>query len=275
DWVVRARVACFGTTGQGLPDTGGWLMLTGAPFSMMIALVVITHDDLLHGLKRLWRSRAGRFVLAAFVALILLAGHLAGVRVTALYGLGEDPGAAALAAGSNDGLVALNQPAPRLELPAHAGAVVRLTDLQGRPVILTFAYGKCETICPLVVHDAMQARAATRDRGTVLLVVTLDPWRDSPTRLPHIASSWGLGEDAHLLGGSVDEVNAALDAWKVERVRDPRTGEIGHTGFHYVIGRDGHIGYLVAGGADRVAEAVRRVDSAHAAAANMDVHDPG
>lgn len=56
---------------------------------------------------------------------------------------------------------------------------------------------------------------ALRVRGAsepVMIVLTLDPWRDTPARLPALASAWGLGPDAYLLSGEVVEVEAALDA---------------------------------------------------------------
>jgi hypothetical protein len=48
----------------------------------------------------------------------------------------------------------------------------------------------------------------------------------------------------HVLSGTVAEVHAVLDAWKVGSARDPVTGEISHGGSVYVIARDGRSGFV-------------------------------
>jgi cytochrome oxidase Cu insertion factor (SCO1/SenC/PrrC family) len=92
-------------------------------------------------------------------------------------------------------------------------------------------------------------------------VVTLDPWRDTPARLPHIARAWGMPADAYLLGGSVAEVEAVLDAWAVPRSRDPSTGEITHASIAFVLDERGRIAYLASGASAGVLAAlVRRLE---------------
>jgi cytochrome oxidase Cu insertion factor (SCO1/SenC/PrrC family) len=88
--------------------------------------------------------------------------------------------------------------------------------------MVTFAFGHCEDICPIIVDHATRARRDEGAEQVPLLVVTLDPWRDTPDRLPSIAQLWELAADDRILSGSVDEVNAALDRWGVARVRDRR-----------------------------------------------------
>jgi cytochrome oxidase Cu insertion factor (SCO1/SenC/PrrC family) len=87
-------------------------------------------------------------------------------------------------------------------------------------------------------------------------VITLDPWRDTPGRLPSIAESWSLPSDAHVLSGSPDDVERALNAWRVPRTRNQKTGDIIHPRIVYVVGADGRINYVVNGGADTIAAAV-------------------
>jgi cytochrome oxidase Cu insertion factor (SCO1/SenC/PrrC family) len=91
------------------------------------------------------------------------------------------------------------------------------------------------------VHDAL---AVQRERpGLVVLVVTLDPWRDTPARLPSIAGSWEMGESAHLLSGAVADVEGVLDAWAIPRSRDVTTGDVTHATFVYLVGRDGRLAW--------------------------------
>jgi len=60
------------------------------------------------------------------------------------------------------------------------------------------------------------------------VIVTVDPWRDVPSRLASMVSQWGLAPGDRVLSGSVDEVNRALDAWGVAHSRDEATGDVTH-----------------------------------------------
>jgi len=91
------------------------------------------------------------------------------------------------------------------------------------------------------------------------VVITLDPWRDTPARLPHLARQWGLEGVGHVLGGSVEQVEAALDGWSVARRRDPRTGEITHPALVFLVDAGGRIAYASNGSPEAIAELARRM----------------
>jgi cytochrome oxidase Cu insertion factor (SCO1/SenC/PrrC family) len=90
-----------------------------------------------------------------------------------------------------------------------------------------------------------------------VLIVTLDPWRDTPSRLESIASSWRLDADAHVLSGPPDAVERTLNAWRVPRTRNQRTGDISHPSIVYIVNAEGRITYVVPGGAEAIVAAVR------------------
>lgn len=118
---------------------------------------------------------------------------------------------------------------------------------------MAFAYGHCQTVCPTVVREAVSGLALARAADPALLVVTLDPWRDRPERLPDIAAAWELPANARLLGGSVKGVEAVLDAWGVVRERDPDTGEIIHPTQVYVVDPAGRLAWAAEADARRLA----------------------
>jgi protein SCO1/2 len=157
----------------------------------------------------------------------------------------------------------LDRAAPPLELLGHEGAVVSLESLRGRPVLVTFAYAHCQTVCPVIVGRviAAQERLRAREGGApAALVVTLDPWRDTPSRLPSIADGWRLpAGDAWLLGGEPADVEAALDAWEIPRSRDMTTGEVVHPSLIYVVDRAGRIAYAASADTDVIVELVQRL----------------
>jgi cytochrome oxidase Cu insertion factor (SCO1/SenC/PrrC family) len=258
-WLERTRYVCFGVGGSGLPDAGGWIGLIAGPLGMLTILLVGYRSSFGTLLVRARTSVpiAAVFAVLALGTLALVGG--AGARVMLDTG--------AVYAQSDDGLPPDTYPrldwdTPPLELLAHDGAVRSLASLGGRPVIVTFAYAHCSTICPLIIRDALDAQRALRADGipAAVLVVTLDPWRDTPSRLKDMAASWGF-EDGHawLLGGSVSDVESTLDAWRVPRQRDPLNGEVTHPSLAYIVDVDGTLAYASNGGAAALASLVQRL----------------
>lgn len=250
DWLLRTREVCFGSTADGLPNAGGWLLLIGQPLGMLGLLAAVWGEELRAGLSLLMARVAGQMAVGVVSALIVAGVSSAVVRVRTA---GLEPFSTGAEIARQ--LTRVNDKAPALALTDQHGRQIALESFRGRPVVVTFAYAHCETICPVIVTDALGARQKlSRDPNPpVVLVVTLDPWRDTPSRLPHIASSWSLPAGAHLLGGSVADVEAALDAWKIERRRDERTGEIVHPTSVYIVDRAGQLAWIAPADGGRLA----------------------
>jgi len=116
---------------------------------------------------------------------------------------------------------------------------------------MTFAFGHCKTICPLVVHESVRAQRVLADEargeggaGPVVLVVTLDPWRDTPSRLPHLSEQWELATDGLAVSGSVQAVTELLDGLDVQRQLDMATGDIVQPALVFLIDEDGRIVWI-------------------------------
>lgn len=259
EWLARTRAACFGIYDNGLPDAGGWVALIGSPLGMIAVLFAGWRRDVIAGLRAVWRSRDARLALGAMGLAGLLGVVSLGIRASGGSSHEEFFNAHPAAAEQRR----LDRTAPPLELVDQTGTVITLDRFRGRPVLLTFAYAHCETVCPLLVHDVLGAQAELREtdpeRAPAGVIVTLDPWRDTPSRLPAIAEAWGLGEDAHVLGGEVADVEATLDAWGVSRRRDTRTGDVTHPALVYVLDGDGRIAFAANGGVASLVELVRRL----------------
>lgn len=229
EWLVRTRAACFGTQGNGLPDAGGWVLLIGQPLGMVGFLMVVWGESVRRGLRRLRRSRSGQ--LASLGFLVALSGGA--VLVVARI---HEPEAAVLP--TSGGVTALDLPAPDVELVDQRGGLVRLAELG--PALLTFGYGHCTTVCPTGVRDLLRSSRTAGSTGLPVIVLTLDPWRDVPERLPSIAAEWGLvvtGRD-RVLSGSPETVEQVLDQLGIARRRNPVTGDIDHV--TAVMGLDAH-----------------------------------
>ncbi|HEX7117958.1 MAG TPA: SCO family protein [Longimicrobiales bacterium] len=262
DWLVRTRAACFGVYDDGLPDLAGWLGLIGQPIVMLAILVLGWGRALARDLRTVAGSRGGRLALA--LSVLALGAGLGGVimRVTDARAAGAGVGEAAPVPSTAP---QLDRRAPPLTLVDQHGDTRSLAELRGRPVLLTFAFAHCETVCPLLVRHVLQAQATLRTKAPAkvpaVVVVTLDPWRDTPSRLPHIAESWQLPSDAYVLSGAVPMVEAALDAWDLPRRRDERTGAVVHPPLVYVLDERGRIAYTATGAveAETLVELARRL----------------
>ncbi len=252
DWVLRTRDVCFGADAESLPAPGGWLLLVGQPVGMCGLLVAIWGADLRAGLARLSTGLAGQAIIGMVLA-TLTAGLVAtGVRISAAHGEPFPSAPADIAAA----LTRINDAAPATTLIDQHGRALSLTAMHGRPVIVTFAFAHCPTVCPRVVGDALAARSLLGGTPAVV-IVTLDPWRDTPSRLPAIADRWQLPEGTHVLSGAPDQVDRALNLWRVPRTRNKKTGDILHPALVYVVDGKGRIAYAVTGNAEVIAAAVR------------------
>jgi protein SCO1/2 len=157
----------------------------------------------------------------------------------------------------------LDRAAPALGLVDQRGARLEAEHLRGRPALVTFAFAHCEAVCPAVVRQVVAAQQRLRSESGAagvprVVVVTLDPWRDTPSRLPALAESYALGADGFVLSGAVDEVNALLDRWGVARGRDAQTGEIAHPPLVYVLDAEGRIAFASTGGTEALVELLGR-----------------
>ncbi len=253
EWLARTRALCFGSTPDGLPHAGGWILLVGQPIGMLAVLLTVWGGELQAALGALSGKVAGRALLGGTAVLLLTGATLAAGRVRAADGDTKpfDPVA------GGEVLTRINDPAPALRLVDQHGDSVSLSDFQGRPVLVTFAYAHCETVCPLVVHEALAAQQATADLQPAVIIVTLDPWRDTPARLPSIAEGWELGADARVLSGQVDAVERVLSNWRIPRVRNEASGDLSHPAIVYVVSPTGRLTYALQGGVAALTEAIR------------------
>jgi protein SCO1/2 len=254
-WLARTREVCFGAAPGGLPDAGGWILLIGEPVGLAAVLAVVWGGALREGLRAALARPLGRVALAG-TGLALVAGLGAAARLVAQ--VRGEPLTVRTAADVADALAAgrVNDPVPEVRLVDQRGDSISMDRFRGRPMIVTFGYGHCETVCPLTVRAARAAAGRLSERGAVLLVLTLDPWRDTPARIGYVARQWELGDGMHLLSGDVAIVERTLSSWRVPRVRNTATGDLSHPALVYVVSPAGRIAYALGPDADAIVAAV-------------------
>lgn len=257
-WLVSVQAVCFGTGADGLPAPYGWGALIAAPLGMLTVLVVGWGGEL----RRVWRilgsAWSGRVALAVAAALLLGQTGRVVRRITAADGVAFSA-ATRMEEPMPEGYARLDQPMPAFALTDATGRTVRLADWSGRVMLLTFAFGHCETVCPVLtrrVASVVRQAPVPRLGGAVM---TVDPWRDTPSALPGILKRWALPAPLTLLSGAPARMNSVLNALQVGRKRDGRTGDIDHVMLVYVVDPAGRLAYALHNPSPEwMAEAARR-----------------
>lgn len=110
---------------------------------------------------------------------------------------------------------------PDVELVRDDGKAVRLgRELEdGRPVVLSFIYTSCTTVCPMISATLAQLQrklGPARDR-VHLMSISIDPEFDTPARLREYAGKLGAGSEWQHYGGTLAASQAAQRAFGVYR----------------------------------------------------------
>lgn len=242
-WLAAARSVCFGSTPTGLPDTYGWLLLTAAPGSMLVGILGTWGPDILRGLRESWHRALPRAAMLATAVLIMAGAAWTVTRVAeglAIANMSYEPDASGALPQSYP---RLNLEPPSFDLVDQNGEAYTPAKLRGKITLLTFAFAHCRTVCPVIVNTVRNTAARMGDTAPELLILTLDPWRDTPSRLAQMHAEWALPPTAHILSGEVEAVTAALDGFKVPWQRNETDGDVVHPPLVYVIGADGRIAY--------------------------------
>ena len=210
---------------------------------MLGMLVAIGSRALRRDIAWLTASRWRRVTALAVSGVAVAATLVLGVRVAHAWEGGR--------AGYGPDLSVLRPvdlPAPDVRLVDQSGRGLSLAEWRGGPAIVTVAFGHCATVCPVVVTELRAARRRTGRRDVSLIIVTLDPWRDTPDRLATLATHWSLDPHDRVLSGTVADVEAVLDSLRVARRRNETTGDVDHATTLFVLGTDGRLAWRGDGG---------------------------
>ncbi len=137
-------------------------------------------------------------------------------------------------------------PAPEFALRDSGGAVVRLSDLRGKVIVVAFIYTSCTTTCPILSQQMASLQKRVRDdkvlRGRVMLLsVTVDPARDSAPVLASYASKLGANPAAwKFLRDSPEVLTPVLGAYR-EWTRAAPDGDLDHPARVHLIDAEGQI----------------------------------
>jgi cytochrome oxidase Cu insertion factor (SCO1/SenC/PrrC family) len=197
-------------------------------------------------------SRPLRISLA--LACILFSAPIAANEAT-------EPSPTELIEGLLSGRAAVGGP---FELTDQAGHRRTEADFRGKLVVLYFGYTYCPDVCPTELQSISLAldKLGPAAESVQPLFITVDPERDTPARLADFVSSF----HPRLIGltGSLADIRKTAVAYRTFFVKNGASTSGGdysvdHTGFIYLVGKDGrYLGFLPPGSTpDVIADAIR------------------
>jgi protein SCO1/2 len=204
----------------------------------------------------LQRWRPPRYALVAFAAAIGVFVGLTAALLRTSHAPAAGPGPlhaqVTWAAGAKR--------APPFDLRDQRGRSVSLRSLQGHPVLVTFLDSQCKRECPVEGRVLRDVLGGLNGTGAVLLVVSVDPWADTPTSARAFAAHARWHGNWHWLLGNRAALAPVWRGFNIAVKRVP--GDVLHSAALYVIDPRGDLraAYLFPFSAGTVASDVRRLE---------------
>jgi protein SCO1 len=103
--------------------------------------------------------------------------------------------------------------APAFSLTGGNGNPVSLASFEGQVVLLYFGYTFCPDVCPATMSELRRVQEAVGDDGMQVVMVSVDPARDTP-EIAHAYAS-GFHPDFIGLSGTPEAIAAAAEGWGI------------------------------------------------------------
>lgn len=131
-----------------------------------------------------------------------------------------------------------------LVLTDQAGRAADWRTRRGAPQVVAMFYTSCQYICPLIVDSGKAVEKslapAQRDRLKILLI-SMDPKRDTPAALQHIVDKRQLDTTRWTLAAPPQDGVRAVAGVLGVRFRELADGEFNHTSALLLLDADGRI----------------------------------
>jgi protein SCO1/2 len=138
-----------------------------------------------------------------------------------------------------------NQAAPSVELDGPNGSTVRLTDFEGKVVVLYFGYTFCPDVCPITLSKLDRAMDILEDKAedVQVIMVSVDPERDTPEVLEQYMAHFnpdfiGVTGDTN----AIDRIATVYGVYYEAAEGSEATGYlVNHTATVMIVDKDGYL----------------------------------
>ncbi len=138
-----------------------------------------------------------------------------------------------------------NQAAPSIELDGPSGSTVRLSDYEGKVVVLYFGYTFCPDVCPITLSKLDRAMDIIGDKAedVQVIMVSVDPERDTPQILEEYMAHFnptfvGVTGDTN----TIDRIATTYGVYYEAAEGSDATGYlVNHTATVMIVDRDGYL----------------------------------
>jgi len=144
------------------------------------------------------------------------------------------------------------QPAPDFELPRAGGGTFRLSDYEGKVVVLYFGYTSCPDVCPTTLQLLSAARSKLEENGHEplprIVLVSVDPERDTPEIMGTYVDYFGPGNLG--ITGPLEEIDRLTSGLGIYYQKQPANGDnyvVDHSAAVLVIDPEGRFSALFSG----------------------------
>ncbi|MCL1693379.1 MAG: SCO family protein [Actinomycetia bacterium] len=138
-----------------------------------------------------------------------------------------------------------NQAAPSVELNGPNGSTVRLSDYEGKVVVLYFGYTFCPDVCPITLSKLDRAMDILGDKAeeVQVIMISVDPGRDTPEILEEYMAHFnptfiGVTGDTD----AIDRIATVYGVYYEAAEGSEATGYlVNHTATVMVVDKDGYL----------------------------------
>jgi protein SCO1 len=152
-----------------------------------------------------------------------------------------------LAPGADPSPLAVIRQAPAFDLTTQDDKRLRLADLRGKVLLVSFIFTTCNGSCPATtarmgtVSRELQRQGLFKGDRVHLVSITLDPKRDTPDALRRYRKLYDVESDHwSFLTGKVETVNKVLAAWGMW-AKPAANGQLDHPSRIYLVDGKGRI----------------------------------
>jgi protein SCO1 len=131
--------------------------------------------------------------------------------------------------------------APGFSLTDQFGKQISLSQFKGKPVVVTFMYTHCPTVCPLIaekLHTVMQGMGSDAQKVGIL-AVSVDPKGDTLAAAMNFSQQHRMTNYWHFLIGTQNQLSPVWTAYAIDAQKVSASTSM-HTSVLYLIDKTGH-----------------------------------